>query len=267
MFLFRYPEENGRTSLTPTAGGDDGPFDLEENLRRRTAMGGNSTPKRIFFVDASLVGLSALLVVNQRSCIFFSRRDIRSEEGLLVISSPVSIEFWSLVNLVQMSALAIENEGTLSLNTSSMATVVFESLLTFVDDPLSRAKEWINRSSSFYRCYSIRRTSTAYLHWREYSVLTANHRIPAPWFECCRRKNSESSRYYRTIQIHMIYNCQLLTAIAHRMWMMGTGTWIDEREKNARYHPIDQICSKERERERNRGVWDEWILVIIVCMM
>lgn len=108
---------------------------------------------------------------------------------------------------------------------------------------------------SFDPTNNIESIATAYLHSRECAVLTATHRILAPWFECCRRKNSESNKYYRTIQIHMIYNCQLLTAIAHRMWMMGTGTWIDEREREKKREiSSNRSDMLEREREEQRRV-------------
>lgn len=104
--------------------------DDDENFRRRTEIGGNSIPNNGFVDDCSLLLLSFWVDIDQRSCIFFSRRDILSLSSMIICSLFASIEFSSLVNPIQMSWFDRNEDWALSLN-----IVVFDSLMTFDVDP------------------------------------------------------------------------------------------------------------------------------------
>jgi len=105
----------------------------EENFLRSTAIGGNSTPKKVFVGNCSLL---AFVVIVQRSCIFFSRRDILSFD-FTVIDSLDSIDedddttcSLSLVNPIQMLLLFVGVSFA-----SIMTLVVFEVCSIDDDDP------------------------------------------------------------------------------------------------------------------------------------
>lgn len=107
----------------------------EENFLRSTAIGGNSIPKNAFVDDVSVVLLEEVfVVVDQRSCIFLSRREIFSF-SLLAIDSFVSIDkeddetcSQSLVNPVQMLLLLVVEFFT------SIMTLVFVKACSIDDD-------------------------------------------------------------------------------------------------------------------------------------
>jgi hypothetical protein len=94
----------------------------EENFFRRTAIGGNSTPRNVLVGNCSV---SFLVDIVQRSCIFLSRREIFSfcfvdnesvdsideDATCSSIVNPVQILFLFIVSIVSLMTLVLFSDG------------------------------------------------------------------------------------------------------------------------------------------------------------
>lgn len=137
---------------------DDG---VAENFRRSTAIGGNSTPRKGLLAVDSGWFWSVFVVIVQRSCIFFSRRDMRSViNGLLLDdrsfviwevcdkTTDSSAWFFPFVELEQMSSALLDS------CVSIMTLVLFEArgwswwCWSIVDEPSTQIETGINRMSA-----------------------------------------------------------------------------------------------------------------------
>ncbi len=116
---------------------DDG--GKEENFLRKTAIGGNSTPRNVFVGNRSVLFVSFWVDIVQRSCIFLSRRDIFSfcfvdNDSIASIDDDdddddICSFLQSRINPVQILFLFVISVASI------MSLVLFEACSIVVDDP------------------------------------------------------------------------------------------------------------------------------------